>query len=48
MKENIGNDSQLHGLNGSRKSKNLLINHDDDEVKSNPEMKIMTNNVSIK
>lgn len=42
---NIGSgNSQMNGLNGSRKGKNLLLGNDDDEIRSNPEMKIVTKN----
>ena len=34
----------MNGLNGSRKGKNLLLGNDDDEIRSNPEMKIVTKN----
>ena len=39
----VGN-GQTNGLNGSRKGKNLLLGNDGDEIRSNPEMKIVTNN----
>lgn len=41
MKESNTGNGNINGLSGSRKGKNLMGN-DDDEVKSNPEMKIVT------